>query len=159
MMIPVICIHLQHGGFKDITRIASSSPMMWQNICEQNKEEILKGLLEFQDLLNHFENQLKSNDQEFVLDYFDHAKKYRDSFSHVVKSSNYFITVNVKDIPGVIAEVSTILSLSNINIKNIGIENNREFSNGVLKILFQNQEDKEKSIALLKNRGYEVFPD
>ena len=32
------------GGFKDITRIASSDPTMWENICNENKEEIVNTL-------------------------------------------------------------------------------------------------------------------
>ena len=35
------------GGFKDITRIASSSPHMWQQICLENPEHISKVLDEY----------------------------------------------------------------------------------------------------------------
>ena len=71
------------GGFKDITRIASSSPQMWQNICVQNKQEILKGLQNFKDILNSFEQSLVNNDEEKMLEYFKNAKQYRDNILEV----------------------------------------------------------------------------
>lgn len=46
--------NLAAGGFKDITRIASSSPVMWQNICLKNKDNIVKILDQYIDSLEDF---------------------------------------------------------------------------------------------------------
>ena len=148
---------LAAGGFKDITRIASSSPIMWQSICNQNKDEILKALMNFKNILNEFIQDMVENKDSDMLNYFENAKKYRDSFNLVPLVSNYYISVDVKDTPGVIAGIATILSLNNINIKNIGIENSREYIGGILKIVFQNEKDMQKSIELLTKMEYEVF--
>ena len=148
--------HLAAGGFKDITRIASSSPVMWQNICNQNKEEIIKTLSIFNNIINEFIENIIQEKESNVLTYFESAKEYRDSFDIVPASTNYYITIDVKDTPGVIAEIATMLSLNNINIKNIGIENSREYEGGILKIVFQNEEEKNKSIELLEKRGYDI---
>lgn len=72
---------LTAGGFKDFTRVASSSPIIWQAICEQNKQEILKGLNEFKIILNDFEEKLMMDKNEDILDYFREVKEYRDSMN------------------------------------------------------------------------------
>ncbi|OGO84747.1 MAG: hypothetical protein A2Y24_04530 [Clostridiales bacterium GWE2_32_10] len=150
---------LAAGGFKDITRIASSSPIMWQNICIENKGEVLKVLNAFSDILHKFkENILKDNSNE-VLDFFSKAKEYRDSFKNINPVYNviYDFMVEIKDKPGAIADVATMLSKSNINIKNMEILNNRENVEGILRILVENSEARDMSIKVLNQNGYKIF--
>ncbi len=49
--------NLAAGGFKDITRIASSSPVMWQNICLKNKDNIVKILDQYINSLEDFKKR------------------------------------------------------------------------------------------------------
>ena len=46
------------GGFKDITRIASSSPEMWEQICVSNQENITRVMDEFIRLLAASKEQM-----------------------------------------------------------------------------------------------------
>lgn len=70
---------LAAGGFKDITRISSSSPKMWQNICLTNPECITGFLEEYIKNLEDIKNAITSNDGEKIMEFFETAKKYRDS--------------------------------------------------------------------------------
>lgn len=151
---------LAAGGFKDITRIASSSPDMWQNISVENRQNILNVLSEFKNIISEFENILRQDDIQSIWNYYNDAKQYRDSFdSHLpIASSKYFeIYVDILDQLGSIATISTMLSVNGINIKNIGIINNREFENGVLQIVFDTEQAQHKSIELLKKMNYNIY--
>lgn len=151
---------LAAGGFKDITRIASSNPEMWQNISTENKKEILNVLQEFKKIILEYETMLNTNNEKSILEYFNTAKEYRDSFYNRnpgIFSKYYEIYVDIIDQLGSIATISTMLSVNNINIKNIGIINNREFENGVLQIVFDTEQSQQKSIQLLKKMNYTVY--
>lgn len=67
------------GGFRDITRIASSSPVMWQNICAANKDQILSLIEDFKGILTEMEGYITSEDTESISHFFADAKEYRDS--------------------------------------------------------------------------------
>ena len=54
---------LAAGGFKDITRIASSSPIMWQNICLKNKDNIVDILDQYIDSLEDFKEAIEREDE------------------------------------------------------------------------------------------------
>ena len=67
------------GGFKDFTRIASSSPEMWRDICLMNKDAVLRLLDEFQKRLDEIKGHIKDGNAELVQKDFERAKRVRDS--------------------------------------------------------------------------------
>jgi prephenate dehydrogenase len=151
---------LAAGGFKDITRIASSSPAMWQQICLSNKNHIIKVLSHFHDELDAIIHMIEEGNQHIIYDFFEGARSYRDSFQERKAGAlipSYAVTVDVEDKPGIIATIATLLSEHNISIKNIGIINNREHTSGVLEIVFYDEACLQKSIDILTKMQYVVY--
>ena len=68
------------GGFSDFTRIASSNPQMWHDICFSNKHSLLKVLDNFNDHMNEIRKAIESNESSRLLDIFSRAKLSRDEF-------------------------------------------------------------------------------
>ncbi|MDE6312138.1 MAG: prephenate dehydrogenase/arogenate dehydrogenase family protein [Lachnospiraceae bacterium] len=66
------------GGFKDITRIASSNSALWQNISLANKSALLEMLDSYIGILTEFRNKLANEDGQGLYDIFRKAKEYRD---------------------------------------------------------------------------------
>ena len=64
------------GGFKDMTRIASSPYKIWEDICKTNQENILKMIQEFRNYLGVLEGKLK-NDPSSLKEEFQKASKLR----------------------------------------------------------------------------------
>lgn len=148
------------GGFKDITRIASSSPQMWQQICLTNTDNIDTLLNDYIHALSEIKDSLHSRDASALYEFFDGARVYRDSFinssSGPIKKS-YTITIDIADEPGALAAIATILALHQISIKNIGIVHNRESENGVLRIEFYEEASIEQAAEILSAKGYTVY--
>ncbi len=69
------------GGFKDFTRIASSSPDMWKDICAMNKRALLDTISEFQWTLKKLKKEIETDDFDTVLKTFKRSKTVRDSIS------------------------------------------------------------------------------
>ena len=70
---------LAAGGFKDITRIASSSPTMWQHICLKNKDNISQILASYIKYLEEVKSMIDSGDGQAIYDWFDSSRIYRNS--------------------------------------------------------------------------------
>jgi len=68
------------GGFRDISRIASSDPVMWRDIFMQNREQILDMMQRYKDELDLIYNALESEDAQSLEALFTRAKKSRDQF-------------------------------------------------------------------------------
>lgn len=147
---------LAAGGFKDITRIASSSPEVWTGICEDNRDKILKVISRLKENIESAEKMISEG--KSLYDFFDNAREYRNTFNSRKSATSHFeIGVDITDKPGAIAVIAVILSHNNINIKNIGIVNSRDYSEGALQIIFSEKEDMEKAINILQSMNYTVF--
>ncbi len=143
------------GGFKDITRIASSSPVMWQNICASNKDKILSLMDSYINELKQVRHMIDADDAKQLTDYFQSAKDYRDSFAITNKRSLvHEIYLDLDDEAGAIATIATILADESISIKNIGLIHNREFEEGVLHIEFYDADAMHLAEKLLLERNY-----
>ncbi len=68
------------GGFRDFTRIASSNPQMWHDICLNNREALLKMVGRFSEELANLTAAIERGDGEALLQTFQRAKAARDSY-------------------------------------------------------------------------------
>ena len=148
------------GGFKDITRISSSSPVMWDQICMTNSFNISELLGRYIDSLCDIKLAIDEHDEKKVLDFFSSAREYRESFvdagSGPIKVV-YDIHVEIDDKPGNLAKVATLLSENLINIKNIGIVHNREYERGTLRIELHSKKGRDKAGEVLSSAGYSFY--
>lgn len=70
---------LAAGGFRDMTRIAASSPVMWEDICVANRGEIVEILDEYLSRLGELKELIKQGDGDALNQYFTETKEFRDT--------------------------------------------------------------------------------
>jgi prephenate dehydrogenase len=68
------------GGFRDFTRIASSDPVMWRDICLANRGALLAALKAYRDDLDALTAEVEEADAAGLLERFRRAKAARDRF-------------------------------------------------------------------------------
>ena len=146
------------GGFKDITRIASGSPTMWQHIFLSNKDAVLKLIDEYQTQLDKFKCVIAGSDAEGIMSLWTKAKDYRDSLTipNSTLSRFYELYCDIDDKPGTLVGVLQLLANAEISVKNIDIIHNREFEPGVLRIEFYTEESMKKAQTVLTHNNYYV---
>ncbi|NQD66288.1 prephenate dehydrogenase [Bacillus haikouensis] len=154
---------LAAGGFRDITRIASSNPVMWKDITLQNSHVLLEILGKWKIEMEDVIQMIIKNDSEEIHSYFHEAKIFRDELPVLSKGAIpafYDLYIDVPDYPGVISEVTAYLAEERISLTNIRILETREDLYGVLVISFQTIEDRERAVVCLKEKtAYELFID
>ena len=68
------------GGFRDFTRIASSHPAMWCDICNYNREALIKMIEQYETSLNQFKTLIKEKNWFQLEKTMSEAKTIRDGF-------------------------------------------------------------------------------
>ena len=151
---------LAAGGFRDITRIASSNPKMWQDIFQHNGNKMSRLLQDWINEMVTLKEFLDKNNKEDMITYLEQAKKYRDGLGEKktrgALPAFYDLYVDIKDQPGSLASVVQLLAEAEISIRNIRILEIRHDILGALRLSVTNQKDQEKAYELLKENGYEA---
>ena len=153
-----VCKTIAAGGFKDITRVASSSPTMWQHIFMSNQTAVLSLLDSFESEIHKFRNAIASGDSEQIGRLWTESKDYRDSITIPGdgRFGIYELYCDIDDKPGTLVGVLTLLANGNISVKNIDIIHNREYEPGVLRIELYDSESMKKAKTILTHNNYYV---
>ncbi len=68
------------AGFRDFTRIASSHPAIWRDICEHNSKALIKIIERYETTLSQFKNLIKEKNWLVLEKTMADAKNLRDNF-------------------------------------------------------------------------------
>lgn len=145
------------GGFRDMTRIASSDARMWTDILLSNQEAILNRIVAWQSEMSEVYSLVERADFDEIMSFFNEAKNFRETMSiHKTGAipAFYDLFVDVPDIPGVIHQVLGLFVPDDLTIINIKITESD--ASGVLQLSFKNYDDVIKAKELIKeNTNYE----
>lgn len=149
-------IRMAAGGFRDLTRIASSPYEMWRDICRTNAAPIREMI----DLyIESLEAVRGAVDEDRLEQAFSVANRVR---GQIPKDSKGFlhplheILLVAEDRPGVIADVARKLAAEKININDIEVLNVREGEGGTIRMGFDSRPCAEHAVDVLEKAGYSV---
>lgn len=151
---------LAAGGFRDTTRIASSLPDIWRDICLTNREQILSAMEDLRTELFALEEALERRDGAKIRDIFAEAARSRETITAKGKGllpGLFDLFVELADRPGGIAEATGVLGSTGINIVDIEITRMRD-SKGIapLRLFFASESDRAAARESLSSRGFAV---
>ncbi len=154
-------VRLAAGGFRNMTRIASSPFGVWRDIIATNRAPIAAGMDGFLRRLAGVSAQVSGGEAgERALEAaFGAAASTRAAIPKDTKGflrPSWDVLVVVEDRPGVIAGIAGTLSARGINIKDIAVLKVREDEGGSLRLAFATRELAGEAVRILEAGGYEA---
>jgi prephenate dehydrogenase len=132
-------LRLAAGGFRDMTRIASGRPGIWLDICEQNKDAIVRGLDALIDGLVDIRNVVSSSDRDGLYQRLDQARRARLNLPSGAGAIEDLVEVRIPipDKPGGAADVFTLSGELAVNIYDFEVVHSVEGDRGVMVIVIR----------------------
>ena len=141
---------LAAGGFRDLTRLAASSPHLWSDILLANADAIARAIDLYVERLSRLRGLIGAGDADGVERAFGDAKRARLSLAAKpqVKAGVAVLQVPVPDRPGVLAEVTSTMSEAGVNIEDLQIVHSPEGGRGTvhLTVAADAAEDAERAL-------------
>lgn len=148
---------LAAGGFRDMTRIASSPFDLWNEILLANHGPVLDALAGFSAQFQRIRNRLIEEGMQELRAEFDAARSFRES---VPLSSKGFLRplsdvyIGAADRPGALHSITTVLYTNHLNIKDIELLKLREGTGGTFRVGFDTDGDADRAVEVLLKDGH-----
>jgi len=152
-------LDLAAGGFRDMTRIASSDFSIWESIINENQNEILIALEKFAAEIEEMKENIKKKDYKLLKQKFNEANISRNEIPTNTKgflTPLFNIYIFVKDEAGVLSKITTALFDKGINIKDIELLKIREGLGGNFRLSFASQKNADRAAEIISEIGFEV---
>jgi prephenate dehydrogenase len=143
-------LQLAAGGFRDMTRIASSPFFIWEDILSTNQKGIISAVKDLVREISVIQGQVG---KKAIEKKFTRAAEIRGKIPASGKGFIHLLTdilVQVEDKPGVLAEMTGILARHKININDIEVMKVRVGEGGTIRLGFTTKELAEKAVKVLK---------
>ena len=147
---------LAAGGFRDLTRVASGSPVMSRDMVAGNADAVRRALAGFRRQLEGLEAVL--DDPEALLARAASAKRTRDGIPVVRRGllpHRPEVVLAVPDTPGQLARITAACGEAGVNIKEIEVLSVRE-AGGAVRLAFDDEDALEAGVAALRAAGFEA---
>lgn len=147
-------LRLAAGGFRDMTRIASSSFTMWDDIFRTNADAVRESVDTFIEALTRIRDSIGASElgEHFEIANITRGNIPRDSKGFMRTLSE--VLVVVEDKPGVIADIAGVLAAQGINIKDIEVLKVREGEGGTIRLAFETPDEAKSAVGLLAGSDY-----
>ncbi|MFQ5603497.1 MAG: prephenate dehydrogenase/arogenate dehydrogenase family protein [bacterium] len=149
-------LKLAAGGFRDMTRVASSPYEIWHDILATNRDHIDGAIERFIKELENLRRLMNQSELESEFIAAAHNRLSIPTDTRGFIKPHFDVTVVVEDKPGVISSIAAILAEQNINIKDIEILKVREGDAGTLRLAFESRRNRQQAMQLLSSSGYQV---
>jgi len=147
-------LRLAAGGFKDMTRIATSPYAMWHDILMTNRQAVNDCIDTYMNILTEMKAGLTAGS---LKEAFDNAMTTRRSIpmgNKGIINTTADIVVMAKDRPGSFLEIARVLAAENINIKDIEVLKVREGEAGSIRLSFNSKTTAQQSVKVLNAYGF-----
>lgn len=134
-------LRLAAGGFRDMTRIASSRPAIWLDICEENRGAIVEGLDALIDGLGSLRTTVADGDRDGLRTRLEGARRARLNLPAKAGPIEDLteVRIPIPDRPGAAAEVFTLSGDLGVNIFDFEVVHSVEGDKGVMVIVVRTE--------------------
>jgi len=150
---------LAAGGFRDATRVAASNPDLWLDVCAENRDAIVAVLDDYRERVGALRSLVAVGDATGLRRALADARAARRALPGKETATGALVELRLRipDRPGVLAEVTTTVGATGVNIEDLGIEHAPEGGRGTLRLAIIGAAQADRARRSLELLGYEVL--